>query len=250
MLVHIKNLSIWEIAHYWHDCDPRKTGTHSLPLNVRDTLLVLATSYSKKLFLRVDKEKLFMLDVYNKSARLTGRHYRHTFKKAIDNKVFGKRFFSNMFITRSQLAHWCIEHKESMPKFWFPDNEKFPYQPAGDLQDEITVGGRYKLVLLYDYSEKSNQEPQQPHTSGVATVSENAVKAANMKHASTNLIKSRFIDFNLTRAAEFSSKAESARIFFDSLESKERLLFVSKESAVRTFTDALRQHLNDYETQK
>lgn len=244
MLVHIKNLSIWEIAHYWHDCDPRVTGTHNLPLKVRDTLLVLATSYSKKLFLRVDKEKLFMLDVYNKSARLTGRHYRHTFKKAIDNKVFGKRFFSNMFITRSQLAHWCIEHKESMPKFWFPDNEKFPYQSATDLQDEITVGGRYKLVLLYDYSEKPDKVSEQLQNGIAATVNENAVKAANVKHAATNQLKSRFVDFYLSRSGEFKSKTESARRFFQDLEPKEKLLFASIDSAVRTFTEALREQLN------
>lgn len=243
MLVHIKTLSIWEIAHYWHDCDPRKTGTHSLPLNVRDTLLVLATSYSKKLFLRVDKEKLFMLDVYNKSARLTGRHYRHIFKKAIDNKVFGKRFFSNMFITRSQLAHWCIDHKEPMPKFWFPDNEKYPYEANDNLQDEITVGGRYKLVLLYDYSEKPIESESQAN-SGVATVNENAIKAANAKHASTNAIKARYVDFYLSHTDQFASKADAARKFFNTLPSKEQLLFVSEESATRTFTAALRKHLD------
>ncbi|MBC7758271.1 MAG: hypothetical protein H7069_05405 [Phormidesmis sp. FL-bin-119] len=243
MLVHVKNLSIWEIAHYWHDCDPRETGTHSLPLNVRDTLLVLATSYSKKLFLRVDKEKLFMLDVYNKSARLTGRHYRHTFKKAIDNKVFGKRFFSNMFITRSQLAHWCIDHKESMPKFWFPDNEKFPYETKDKLTDEITVGGRYKLVLLYDYSDKPKIDLEKLTNSGAATVNENAIKAANAKHASTNALKSNFYNFYLSNADQFASKVDSARKFFNSLTSKERLLFTNEETATRTFTDGLRKFL-------
>lgn len=243
MLVHIKNLSIWEIAHYWHDCDPRKTGTHSLPLNVRDTLLVLATSYSKKLFLRIDKEKLFMLDVYNKSARLTGRHYRQSFKKAIDNKIFGKRFFSNMFITRSQLAHWCIEHKEPFPEFWFPDNKKFPYESGDNLQDEITVGGSYKLVLLYDYSDKTGKELQPQNNSGIVTVSENAVKAATAKHASMNAVKANFIDFYMSNQLQFSCKAESSRKFFNTLPTKEQLLFASKESAVRTFTDALREYL-------
>lgn len=243
MLVHIKNLSIWEIAHYWHDCDPRKTGTHSLPLNVRDTLLVLATSYSKKLFLRVDKEKLFMLDVYNKSARLTGRHYRQSFKRAIDNKVFGKRFFSNMFITRSQLAHWCIEHKEPMPKFWFPDNEKFPYETKDQLTDEITVGGRYKLVLLYDYSDKPELVSEQLINSGAATVNENAIKAANAKHASTNALKSDFYKFYLSNTDHYASKADSARNFFKSLSFKEQLLFTNEETATRTFTDGLRKFL-------
>lgn len=243
MLVHIKNLSIWEIAHYWHECDPRQTGTHNLPLKVRDTLLVLATSYSKKLFLRVDKEKLFMLDVYNKSARLTGRHYRHTFKKAIDNKVFGKRFFSNMFVTRSQLAHWCLEHKEPMPKFWFPDNEKFPYETKDQLTDEITVGGRYKLVLLYDYSDKPQLDSEKQTNSGAATVNENAIKAANAKHASTNALKSNFYNFYLSNTDQFASKADSARKFFKSLSSKEQLLFTNEETATRTFTDGLREFL-------
>jgi hypothetical protein len=242
MLVHIKNLSIWEIAHYWHDSDPRKTGTHTLPLNVRDTLLVLATAYSKKLFLRVDKEKLFMLDVHNKSARFTGRHYRNTFKKAIDTKVFGKRFFSKMFITRSQLAHWCIEHKEPMPSFWFPDNNKYPYEANNNLQDEITVSGRYKLVLLYDYSDKPTKSEIQS-SSGVATVNENAIKAANIKHASINSIKARYVDYYLSHPDQFASKTDAARKFFKTLQPKEQLLFASEESATRTFTTALRHHL-------
>lgn len=244
MLVHIKNLSIWEIAHYWHDYDPRATGTHTIPLKVRDTLLVLATYYSKKLFLRVDKDKLFMLDVYNKSARLTGRHYRNVFKKAIDNKTFGKRFFSNMFISRSQLAHWCLDHKEPMPQFWFPDNERYPYESREQLQDEISVNGRYKLVLLYDHTEKPSSESQTKSNSGAATVSENAVKAASAKHAVTNAIKARFIEYYLAHQTEFISKTEAARSFFDLLNNKEQLRFTNRETAVRTLTDALRASFN------
>ena len=104
MLPHIKTLSLWEIANYWHGCDPRLSQTHRLPLKVRDTLLVFAMEFGSSLNLRVEQDKSYLLNVIKKAPQIPARHYRQTFKKAIDNKVFGKRFFSKMYLTRSQLA--------------------------------------------------------------------------------------------------------------------------------------------------
>lgn len=126
MLAHVKILSLWEIAHYWHDYDPRLSKTHQLPLKVRDTLLVLSMSYSKKLNIRVEHDKSLLLEALGYTRRFTTRHYRQAFKKSIDKKTFGKRFYSHMFLSRSQLAKWCIDNKESLPKFWFPDNDSHP----------------------------------------------------------------------------------------------------------------------------
>jgi len=106
MLVHVKILSMWEIAHYWHDCDPRLSTSHKIPLKVRDTLLVLSMNFGNKLSLRAEQKKAYLLELLNKAPRFTARHYRQTFKKSIDSKVFGKRFFSTMYLSRSQLGRW------------------------------------------------------------------------------------------------------------------------------------------------
>lgn len=194
MLAHVKILSLWEIAHYWHDYDPRISQTHHLPLKVSDALLVLSMEYGSSLNLRVEQDKAYLLEIINKAPRFTARHYRHSFKKAIDRKVFGKRFYSKIYLSRSQLARWCINNNEPLPKFWFPDNDKFPYIAEGDLSDEISMGGRYKVQLLYDDRVKPSGEPSQEQLI-VATVNENAIRAANAKHASRNAIKARFIGF-------------------------------------------------------
>ena len=193
MLAHVKILSMWEVAHYWHDYDPRVSQTHHLPLKVRDTLLVFSQEFGNSLSIRVEQDQAYKLEIYTAAPKFTARHYRHSFKKAIDRKVFGKRFFSNMFITRSQLARWCISKNEPLPKFWFPDNDKFPYKAEGDLTDEITANGRYKVQLLYDDRKKpaNSKAPQEQPIA--TTVNENAVKAAKASHAATNAIKERFI---------------------------------------------------------
>lgn len=250
MLVHIKNMSLWEVAHYWHNYDPRESKTHNLPLKVRDTLLVLAMSYCKKLCLRVENHKAYLLELVGYAPRLTARHYKTSFKKSIDSKVFGKQFYSGMYITRSQLARWCVEHNEPLPQFWFPDNEKFPYDATGDLGDEITVGGRYKLMMLYDDTVKVSGETSlvQPI---VTTVNENAIKAANAKHAHRNSIKARFISFYQSEGSNHPSKTASAEHFYESLDDlQEKLLFEHRDAAIRTLLDALRTHLKEAKTSK
>lgn len=243
MLAHIKTLSIWEIAHYWNDLDPRASTTHKLPLKVRDTLLVLAGWCGKKLAYRVEHDKAYKYEIYKQAPRFTARHYRHTIQKAIDNKVFGKRFFSHMYISRSQLARLCVANNQPLPEFWFPDNEKFPYSAIGDISDETTVDGRYKLILIYDDTEPSTADTENEQVTA-ATVSSNAVKAAQASHAPTNAIKDRFIHFFFSEEGQnCPSKKAAAEYFYDTLhETQEKLLFANREAAVRTLLDALRSH--------
>lgn len=242
MLVHVKILSMWEVAHYWHDFDPRISQTHHLPLKVRDTLLVFSMEFGSSLSIRVEQDKAYMLEIYQAAPKLTARHYRHSFKKAIDKKIFGKRFFSNMFITRSQLARWCISKNEPLPKFWFPDNDKFPYNADGDLTDEITANGRYKVHILYDDRPKQTSSEALKEQPISTTVSENAVKAAQASHAATNTIKANFIHFFSVEGQNCPSKNAAAEYFFNTLKTQEQLLFASKDAAVRTLLAALRSH--------
>lgn len=242
MLVHLKTLSLWEVAHYWHNIDPRESTSHRLPLEVRDTLLVLSMWCGKKLAYRVEHESTLRMEILKELPRYTARHYRHTIKKAIDSKVFGKRFFSNMHVSRSQLARLCVSNNEPLPKFWFPDNDKYPYAATGDISEETTVGGRYQLVLIYDDSKPTTNEAENDQEIA-ATVSSNAVKAAQASHAPINAIKDRFIQFFVSEGENHPSKKAAAEYFFGSLhELKEQTLFAHKESAVRTLTDALRDY--------
>lgn len=242
MLVHIKTLSIWEIAHYWHNLDPRESTSHRLPLKVRDTLLVLSMWCGKKLAYRVEQKSTLRMEILKEFPRFTARHYRHTIKRAIDSKVFGKRFFSNMHVARSQLARLCVSHNQPLPEFWFPDNEKYPYAATGDISEETTVGGRYQLVLIYDDTAPANGETQTEQETA-ATVSSNAVKAAQASHATTNAIKARFVQFFTNEGKNHPSMKAAAEHFFDSLDDiKEQTFFAHREAAIRTLLDALRTH--------
>lgn len=147
-----------------------------------------------------------------------------------------------MFLTRSQLAQWCVDNKEPFPKFWFPDNDKYPYDSTSDnLSEEMSAGGRYKLILLYDDTKKTNSESTTKQSS-TSTVSNNAIKAAKAKHARTNALKDRFISFYLKEVNKHSSKTAAAKYFFDYLDEKEKLLFLSRDTATRTLLAALSKH--------
>ncbi len=243
MLTHVKTLSLWEIAHYWHDVDPRESTTHQLPLKVRDTLHVLSMWCGKKLAYRVDREKNYLVEGLKHMPRFTARHYRHSFRKAIDSKVFGKRFFSKIVISRSQLARLCDKHSEELPVFWFPD-KKYSFDTATDEESkEITANGRYQLVLIYDDTDKTLETTgsEQPI---VATVNGNALKAAQASHAATNKIKCRFIEYYEAKGTNYSCREAAAGHFFDSLpDPQDKFHFASRKAAIATLLRGLRNHL-------
>lgn len=248
MLVHIKLLSLWEIAHYWHGRDPRKSTAHDIPLEVRDTLLVISQGIRKKLSLRVEHDKAYLLEFAKMAPRFTARHYRHTIEKAHDTKIFGKRFFERMLMSRSQLGRWCQSHNEPLPEFWFPDNEKYPFKETGDISDEITENGRYRVQLLYDDTIAESMslagQSQSQVEPVIASVNENALKAAQAKHAQTNAIKDRFVAFFKENGGSYKSRKAVAEFFFDNrLDKREQLQFARKEAAVRTLLDGLRADL-------
>ena len=75
----------------------------------------------------------------------------------------------------------------------------------------------------------------------MASVSENAVRAAQASHASTNALKARFLEYFEASGKNHPTKKAAAEHFFDErLDQKERLQFANKESAMRAFLEALR----------
>lgn len=241
-LAHIKNLSMWEIAHYWHCLDPRASTTHKIPLAARDTLTILSRWCCNSVSYRIEKDNALRYDVAQQLPRLTARHFRKAFHKAIDTKIFSKKFFSGMFISRSYLARMCIQHNEPLPLFWYPDNEKYPFKLEGDISDETTEDGRFKLVTVYD--DRKPTEAQSEGNAETVTVSSNAVKAAQAKHAAANKIKDRFNNFFDREGHKFSSRKAAASHFFDSLpDPKEQYLFTGKKAAVDTLCRGYRDYL-------
>jgi hypothetical protein len=238
MLVHVKTLSLWEIAHYWHDCDPRLSSTRQIPLKVRDTLLVLTKTSSCKISLYVEKHRAYLLKLFSYIQQIATECFLQNLQESIDKKVFDKRLFNCMLMTRNELARWCIENNEPLPKFWFPDNDKYPYDLEGD---EMVDSERYEFILIHDETKKTvTNSVIKPKVT--PTVSSNAIKAANAKHAGTNAIKDRFICFYLAESSKYPSKKATAENFFNSLDKREQLSFSTCETAARTFLDALRKH--------
>lgn len=222
MLVHVNTLSLWEIAHYWHDCDPRISITHQIPLKVRDTLLVLIKTPNKKICVFVEKRRAYLLKLLRYIEEICTESFLQNLQTSIDKKVFDKRLFSSMFLTRNALARWCIENNEPLPKFWFPDNDRYPY----DLNDneEIEDSGRYKFLVVHDETKTADSELEVKRSTPI-TVNNNAIKAAKAKHAPTNAIKDSFISFYLAEGIKHPSKIAAAKYFFESLDQRQQLLF-------------------------
>lgn len=240
MLVHVKTLSLWEIAHYWHDCDPRASSTHQIPLKVRDTLLVLIKNPNKKFIVYVEKRRAYLLKILSYIQEICTESFLQNLQNSIDKKVFDRRLFDSMLLTRNALARWCIENNEPLPKFWFPDNNKYPY----DLDDheEIEDSWRYKFLVVHDGTKKTDSKLEVKQSTPI-TVNNNAAKAAKAKHAPTNAIKGRFINFYQIEGNKYPSKTAAAKHFFDSLDKqKEQLLFNSGETATRALLEALREY--------
>lgn len=240
MLVHVKTLSLWEIAHYWHDCDPRTSSTHQIPLKVRDTLLVLIKTPNKKFSVFVEKRNAYLLKLFRCIQEICTESFLQNLQKSIDQKAFDKRLFNGMFLTRNALARWCIENNEPLPKFWFPDNNKYPYDLDDD--EEIENSERYKFLVVYDGTKKADSELEVKQPTPI-TVNNNATKAAKAKHAPTNAIKDKFISFYQIEGNKYPSKTAAAKHFFNSLDKqKEQLLFNTCETAKRALLEALREY--------
>ena len=77
---------------------------------------------------------------------------------------------------------------------------------------------------------------------GEVSVKANAVKAANKKHARTNEIKQRFVQFYRDHEKDHESKSAAAKTFFKCvLNERDRLEFKEINTALRVFLEALRK---------
>ena len=113
MLMHVNTLSLWEIAHYWHDCDPRISTTHQIPLKVRDTLLVLIKAPNKQFSVFVEKRRAYLLKLLSYIQEICTESFLQNLQNSIDRKLFNKCLFNSMLMSRNTFARWCIENNEA-----------------------------------------------------------------------------------------------------------------------------------------
>lgn len=137
----------------------------------------------------------------------------------------------------------CLLSEPSLEDFALSSDESRTAKEVDELPDVLRYIEEHNLESLITEKPADESANEQPI---VATVSSNAVKAANVKHAPKNAIKDKFIQFYQTDGSKFSGKKAAATHFFDSLDEKqEKLQFNSKDAAIRTLLDALRKHLKE-----
>lgn len=142
-------------------------------------------------------------------------------------------------IPRSYLGG-CLLSEPSLEDFALSSDESRVAKEVDELPEVLRYLEEHNLESLITEKSADESVNEQPI---VATVSSNAVKAANAKHARRNTIKEKFIHFYQTEGNNLPSKIAAAKQFFESLDEKqEKLQFDSKDAAIRTLLDALRAH--------
>lgn len=179
----IKILSLWEIAHRWHDQDPNTSDPKKLNLNVQDTLRHLTrAAYDHKLTL-CSKTGLeignnshyeFMgdpmkdeedRDRYNDDyenwlvylERKTAQHELivKDFLRSFNNRIYDKKTLDGVFTGRRAVADFCVVENISAPQFWFSQKE------VTDIgKGKIGVRGHYYVDPQNDELETINKKNQ------------------------------------------------------------------------------------------
>lgn len=159
MLMDFDHLSIWEIAHRWHDADPNTSDPQALPLPVQDLLRVI-TNMQVRHFLPVLKKSGVQLkdeqnfisfnaflsqaekpeDLENEDLWLTELRENYFEKQdqwcakhsaAVEglehcyrSRVFDKEKLESIHLDRGAIRDFCREKELDLPAFWFTENER------------------------------------------------------------------------------------------------------------------------------
>lgn len=145
-------LSIWEIAHRWHDHDPNITDPEKLPLEVQDKLRFLTRRMayhdlpscsrrgvqnwtdnaiiSESEYMQnneddgeYDPDKYDYEAYYQNVSRRVDKHREITknFDQCYERRIYDKEVLDNTFTLRYLLPKLCKRYEFDLPKFWFPD---------------------------------------------------------------------------------------------------------------------------------
>jgi hypothetical protein len=266
----IPQLSIWDLSHYWHSVNPQSTQASNLPVKVQQTLRALALKASKGLYLRCEVGG-FIHKVFNEepvAVSTVSRIYQRELRAAYTGKKYKKKFLSGISMSKKGVLIWCKQTKTEPPSFWFNDDDPLLSKSVSELVSPLSdeqmrkygyfpmFGKELESPTLDNIFKVSNADSltiegqafKEKNSPIAKAISDMASKNAKQRYTILDGIKNEFIEFYQT--SNYKNRKEAARIFFESLNSKARIQLVptydetdlaqSKEKAVRTLTNALR----------
>jgi len=152
MTIYYDVLSVWEIAHRWHDVDPNTTDPKALPLEVQDTLRLIArkmayhelrtcshkgiTNTIQTDLMRFDEFESLLEDTMSENDKsdsyenyvddMERRYEAHNkiiegFESCYAHRQYDKNKLDSTFTLNHELGEFCKEENIPLPKFWFPD---------------------------------------------------------------------------------------------------------------------------------
>jgi len=167
-------LSIWEIAHRWHNSDPNITDSLSLPLPVQDSLRVLSRALVMDEFHVLNRNgtqywnfydipeienfntstprqeiSIELEDEYAEfSDRKLRRHYEAVegLDKTIKDRIYDKDKLESIFLDKREVFKFCTEHDFTPPDFWFSEKDKS--QLSNEVQDSEKIEKKLRPVQL------------------------------------------------------------------------------------------------------
>ncbi|MBW4933228.1 hypothetical protein [Marinobacter sp. F4206] len=179
MLMDFDHLSIWEIAHRWHDVDPNTSDPQALPLPVQDLLRVITNMQArqfmpvlKKSGVQLKNEQNFISfeaflsqaekpenlenqdlwltqvreDYFEQQDRWCAKHNEATegLDQCFRGRVFDKKKLEGIHLDRSAIRAFCREKGLKLPGFWFTKGEKQSFDDESN-QDEPELAGGGKI---------------------------------------------------------------------------------------------------------
>lgn len=238
MAISIDRLSIWEIAHRWHNVDPSHSKTVAdIPLEVKDTLRNLAAEvYYEHLYsdLSLEREAKLMKPVFKRNWPLFWKktwygvpasHYAQEFHDVMNNRI-DPDFLQSITVPHWELEYWCKEYQIPFPDFWVRSlvmgGTKAPFPGAVEFMHD-------------DENEELESRPNNNIASDDTLKSEDHQRAAYQRHEPVNQLKRECVEYAIKH--QNYSNRENARRFYKSLPVERRIL--SPDNATRTLSQAI-----------
>ncbi|GAC14712.1 hypothetical protein [Aliiglaciecola lipolytica] len=203
MIQHTDHLSVWELAHRWHEVDPNLTNPESLPLNIQDTIRFLCKACIRceisvsnetgivqknpnnvvdfELYLDMnldedyeslsveEQEKLEInYEGYIHSYGLRHRKLVEEFDKTYLTRKYDRTVLEKVHIDRLILLKFCSINGVTPPNFWFSQKELEQFQEGGI--DEVTKGSRTQSDIDSFWSSLNHKQQARIMTREVAKI--------------------------------------------------------------------------------
>lgn len=177
MLMDFDHLSIWEIAHRWHDVDPNTSDPQALPLPVQDLLRVITNMQARQFmpvlkksgvqlkneqnfisfeaFLsqaekpkNLENEELWLTEVredyFQQQDQWCAKHNEATegLDQCFKGRIFDKQKLEGIHLDRGAVREFCREKEVDLPAFWFTkaERENFASEADSDIAELPGIG--------------------------------------------------------------------------------------------------------------